>query len=195
MNWIHRARRARPKLADRPDEWLCELTLQETDVVPTNRAAPKSSPAAPSEMVLPREPIASDHVDAAGRQAPAGSSAAISTVPLQAASKRPLPARVSDQGFLPIETRKYVMLLDWTGRELRRDKRGAIPEDLAPILDRLGVDRSNWVDTVRDFGRMFKQAAGRASSLVQRCTALLTALVSGQGGRASRVSVSKRLAR
>ena len=55
----------------------------------------------------------------------------------------------------------------------RRDKRGAIPEDLAPILDRLGVDRSNWVDTVRDFGRMFKQAAGRASSLVQaapRCS-------------------------
>jgi hypothetical protein len=49
----------------------------------------------------------------------------------------------------------------------------ASPEDLAPILDRLGVDRSNWVRTVRDFGRMFKQAAGRASSLVRaapRCS-------------------------
>jgi hypothetical protein len=44
---------------------------------------------------------------------------------------------------------------------------GAIPEDVTPILDRLGVDRSNWVDTVRDFGRMFKQAAGRASPLVR----------------------------
>jgi hypothetical protein len=67
------------------------------------------------------------------------------------------------------------VLLDWTGRELRQDKRGAIPEDLAPILDRLGVDRSNWVQTVREFGRMFKQAAGRASSLVQaapRCSRL-----------------------
>ena len=99
--------------------------------------------------------------------------ATVSAVSLPAASKRPLPARVSDQGFLPIETRKYVMLLDWTGRELRRDKRGAIPEDLAPILDRLGVDRSNWVQTVRDFGRMFKQAAGRATSLVSaapRCS-------------------------
>jgi hypothetical protein len=70
-------------------------------------------------------------------------------------------------GFLPIETTKYIMLLDWTGRELRRDKRGAIPDSLAPILDRLGIDRSNWVNTVRDFGRMFKQAAGRASSLVR----------------------------
>jgi hypothetical protein len=65
------------------------------------------------------------------------------------------------------QTRKYIMLLDWTGGELRQNKRGAIPENLAPILDRLGVDRSNWVNTVRDFGRMFKQAAGRASSLAR----------------------------
>ena len=78
-----------------------------------------------------------------------------------------LPARASDQGFLPIETTKYIMLLDWTGRELHRDKRGAIPDSLAPILERLGIDRSNWVNTVRDFGRMFKQAAGRASSLAR----------------------------
>ena len=158
--------------SDRPDAWLCELTLRETDVVPRTREA-EGSPTAPSETVQRREPIAGDHVDAAERRAPAGSLAAFSAVPLQAASKRLLPARASDQGFLPIETRKYVMLLDWTGRQLRRDKRGPMPEDLAPILDRLGVDRSNWVQTVRDFGRMFKQAAGRASSLVRaapRCS-------------------------
>ena len=44
---------------------------------------------------------------------------------------------------------------------------------MARILDRLGVDRSNWVYTVREFGRIFKQAAGRASSLVRaapRCS-------------------------
>jgi hypothetical protein len=64
-----------------------------------------------------------------------------------------------------IEIKKYLMLLDWTGRELRQDKRGAIPEHLAPILDRLGLERSHWVQTVRDFGRMFKQAASRWSSL------------------------------
>ena len=66
--------------------------------------------------------------------------------------------------------RTVTIRLDGPGR---RDKRGAIPEDLARFLDGLGVDRSNWVRTVRDFGRMFKQAAGRASSLVQaapRCS-------------------------
>jgi hypothetical protein len=60
----------------------------------------------------------------------------------------------------------FVMLLDWTGRELRADKRGAIPDHLAPIVERLGLNRSNWVETVRGFGRLFKQAAGRSSSLV-----------------------------
>jgi hypothetical protein len=56
--------------------------------------------------------------------------------------------------------------LDWTGQELRANKRGAIPDHLAPIVDRLRINRSNWVETVRGFGRLFKQAAGRPSSLV-----------------------------
>jgi len=71
---------------------------------------------------------------------------------------------------LPIEVEHYITLLDWTGRELRADKRGAIPDHLAPILDRLGLNRSNWVETVRGFGGMFKQAAGRSSSLVDAAT-------------------------
>jgi hypothetical protein len=33
-------------------------------------------------------------------------------------------------------------------------------------MDRLGLNRSNWLATVRGFGRLFKQAAGRSSSLV-----------------------------
>jgi hypothetical protein len=40
-----------------------------------------------------------------------------------------------------------------------------LPDHLASILDRLGLDRSKWVDTVSGFGRLFKQAAGRSSSL------------------------------
>jgi hypothetical protein len=70
-------------------------------------------------------------------------------------------------GLFAIEVcEHYVMLLDWTGRELHAEKRGAIPDHLAPMVDRLGINRSNWVETVRGFGRLFKQAAGRSSSLV-----------------------------
>jgi hypothetical protein len=53
------------------------------------------------------------------------------------------------------------------------DKRGAIPEHLAPTVKRLGLNPSNWVETMRGFGRLFKQAAGRSSLLVDavaRCS-------------------------
>jgi hypothetical protein len=69
-------------------------------------------------------------------------------------------------GLFAIEICGYFTLLDWTGRELHADKRGAIPVHLAPIMERLGLNRSNWVETVRGFGRLFKRAAGRSSSLV-----------------------------
>ena len=158
--------------SERPDAWLCELTLQETDVGPaTEHAESLLSPQA--ESIARAEPVASDLADAAIDLAPSVSPTPVPAGPVEANSACRLRARASDQGFLPMETRKYIMLLDWTGRELRGDKRGAIPENLAPILDRLGIDRSNWVDTVRDFGRMFKQAAGRASSLARaapRCS-------------------------
>ncbi len=65
-----------PEIFDRPDGWLCELTLRETDVVHRTAQA-ESSLAAPSETVAPRERIASDDVDVSGRRAPAGSSAAV----------------------------------------------------------------------------------------------------------------------
>jgi hypothetical protein len=156
----------------RPDDWLCELTIQETAIGPATAPA-QSSPPGQSESIAQAEPIATDLADVAIDLAPSTSPTPASAQPAEAGSRWRLGARASDQGFLPIETRKYIMLLDWTGRELRRGKRGAIPQNLAPILDRLGIDRSNWVDTVRDFGRMFKQAAGRASSLARaapRCS-------------------------
>ena len=169
--------------SDRPDAWLCELTLRETDVDARTGHA-EITPAAALEMRPPRQPIAIDSVDAAGCQSTAGAYAAVSAVPLLARSKQPLPARASDQGFLPIEVKKYVMLLDWTGRALRRDKRGAIPDDLASILDRLGVDQANWLHTVRRL-RPHVQAGGRSSEFARaRRTAVFAAVVSGQGGRA-----------
>ncbi len=42
--------------------------------------------------------------------------------------------------------------LDWTGHQLRAVSRGTIPAQLAPILERLGVNGDGWVETVRQFG-------------------------------------------
>jgi hypothetical protein len=37
-------------------------------------------------------------------------------------------------------------------------KADTLEDHLAHLLDRFGLDRSNWVKAVRDFGRMFRQA-------------------------------------
>ena len=73
--------------------------------------------------------------------------------------------RASDLGFLPMKPDQYFELLDWTGRQTRKDKCGVIPKELSPILQRLGVSCETWVDTVKNFGRWFHRAAGRVESL------------------------------
>ncbi len=45
----------------------------------------------------------------------------------------------------------YLALVDWTGRALRQDKRGAIPNTLPPILDRLSIDADSWLKNVKGF--------------------------------------------
>jgi hypothetical protein len=73
--------------------------------------------------------------------------------------------RASDKGFLPLGLDDYLHLLDWTGRQVRHGKRGAIPSTLEPILERLRIASDMWVDMVVNFSRWFRQAAGRAESL------------------------------
>jgi REP element-mobilizing transposase RayT len=80
--------------------------------------------------------------------------------------KRPR-RRASHKGFLPLSKEQYLQLVDWTGRQVRRDKRGAIPSDLAPILERLQLSQETWVETVQHFGRWFHRAAGSPASLAK----------------------------
>lgn len=73
--------------------------------------------------------------------------------------------RASLKGFIPMSVLRYLELLDWTGRQLRSDKKGAIPKEIAPILSRLGIESSRWLDLAGQFGRLFKRAAGSSISL------------------------------
>jgi REP element-mobilizing transposase RayT len=77
--------------------------------------------------------------------------------------------RASDRGFLPLKLDEYLQLLDWTGRQVRADRRGTIPAHLAPILARLQVSASCWVDVVTGFGRWFARAVGRPPSMEAEC--------------------------
>lgn len=78
--------------------------------------------------------------------------------------------RASKKGFLAISMSRYLELLDWTGRQLRRDRAGAIPSHLAPILSRIGLDAQLWCELVREFGKTFKRAAGTADHLAEEAS-------------------------
>jgi hypothetical protein len=64
----------------------------------------------------------------------------------------------------------YLRLLDWTGRQVRRDKQGSIPSDLAPILERLKIVPDIWSAMVQQFGRWFGTAAGSRDALAAEAT-------------------------
>jgi len=76
--------------------------------------------------------------------------------------------RASDKGLLSMSLEEYLNLLDWAGREVQGDKRGAIPAHLAPILERLGLTSDEFVETVKDFPRRFRRFAGRAAQFRAR---------------------------
>jgi hypothetical protein len=76
--------------------------------------------------------------------------------------------RASDKGLLSMKLDEYLQLLDWAGRELRANKRGAIPAHLAPIIQRLGVEGDELLDTLEDFPRLFRRLVGTAEQIVQR---------------------------
>ena len=75
--------------------------------------------------------------------------------------------RASRKGFLAISLCEYLALLDWTGRQIRSDKRGSIPDHLSPILQRMGLDAPDWCDLVKKFSRTFKRVAGTSEHLAE----------------------------
>jgi hypothetical protein len=87
----------------------------------------------------------------------------------EAAAPGPMPSRsasrCSDKGFLPVSVAEYLELLDWTGRQIVNGHRGAIPNHLAPILDRLGIRPDGWLNLSSEFGRLFQRVAGSCRSI------------------------------
>lgn len=82
---------------------------------------------------------------------------------------------------IPFTYRDYLELLDWTGRVIRSDKRGSIPQHLQPILTRLGIDSGEWwVKQVVHFRRRYASYVGSADHLQQVSQQLGQRWVKGQ---------------
>ena len=66
---------------------------------------------------------------------------------------------------IPIAQAAYFELVDWTGRCIREDKRGSIPQNLPPIFERLNISEHEWLRQTRFFEARFKKVAGRWESI------------------------------
>ena len=84
--------------------------------------------------------------------------------PRQKVREKATGRRASNNGCLPMTLEAYLTLLDWTGRQLHRTKRGQIPAECAPILERLECSPETWLDFVQNFRLRFRNEAGLASS-------------------------------
>lgn len=68
---------------------------------------------------------------------------------------------------LPFRLMDYIELVDFTGRCIRDDKRGYIPIQLPPILERLNIDANHWLYLTQNFESNFKQLVGTAFKIKQ----------------------------
>jgi hypothetical protein len=73
---------------------------------------------------------------------------------------------------LPFRLDDYLDLVDWSGRVVRLDKKGTIPEDIPPILERLAIDPEAWVKAIRRGRRLqFHFAVGRPAAIREAAVA------------------------
>ncbi|MCP4254170.1 MAG: transposase [Candidatus Scalindua sp.] len=59
----------------------------------------------------------------------------------------------------------YLELVDWTGRVIREDKRGAISTQAPALLSTLGLDSETWLNLANDFGKDYHGAVGSLEEL------------------------------
>ena len=59
----------------------------------------------------------------------------------------------------------YIELVDWTGRQIREDKRGSIDTNTPPLLQRLNISPQHWLELSTHFEDRFKGLVGSRHSL------------------------------
>jgi len=64
------------------------------------------------------------------------------------------------------EFREYLELVDWTGRIIRRDKRGSINGDLPPLLTRLQISPEQWCINTTRFEAIHDRRFNRVASTI-----------------------------
>ena len=75
------------------------------------------------------------------------------------------PDRHNAPAGIPCSFHDYLELVDWSGRAIRADKRGAIPSDLPPILIRLNINPAIYIRFIKREEQGFVHVIGRIDTL------------------------------
>ena len=66
---------------------------------------------------------------------------------------------------IPYSLLDYIELVDWSGRIIRDDKRGAIVGSHPKLLHSLGLDKDTWLSLASSFGKEYQGAVGSLDEL------------------------------
>ena len=78
---------------------------------------------------------------------------------------QPLASSIRSQLSI-LSTAEYLQLVDWTARTLHPSEHGSIPDDVPPIINRLGLRRQQWCIQVTATESHYWRAIGRLESLL-----------------------------
>ena len=68
---------------------------------------------------------------------------------------------------LPFKLKDYIELVDWSARQLRENKAGALSEAAPPVLKRIGISEAQWEICTAQFESHFSTFVGSCASLDQ----------------------------
>ena len=89
---------------------------------------------------------------------------------------------------IPLELKDYLELVDWTGRAVIEGKKGAIPDHLPPILERLNLEPSRYLKFISRHERGFVTAIGATERMREFAQAVGKSFLKGQTAAAAMFS-------
>jgi REP element-mobilizing transposase RayT len=121
----------------------------------------------PVRAGMARTPEASDHTAVKHRiaclQDPSESSQPRTLMPFVGHHRKAMPKG------LAFHLEDYLELIDWTGRAIRDDKKGAIQQTLPSILKRLNLEQEDWLRVTTEFETLFKTLVGNELAIQSTC--------------------------
>lgn len=92
-------------------------------------------------------------------------------IPFSVESEAHLRPKINES-VIPMLFDDYLTLLDWTGRELRSEKRGSIAANAPSIFERLKYSPKQWIRTLEPTKSWQQRALGSLNRIKQYCQAL-----------------------